>query len=1528
MRKMKLIALLTLAAALALAFGIHAAGAESDFTYEIVDDEAVITGYTGEETYIQFPDMIGDCPVTAIDGLISDAQRAAAMEGVGLPDTLTRIGASVFANWSAMEYIRLPNHLVSIGENAFSGCASLKTAIIPDSVTQIAASAFTGCGTDLVFHVIKNSAAYQYAVQHGIETESYITYSASSAYPETSSPASADHQIWTYVHPESADYLRIVFSDDSHLAEGDKLLFGWDDEDLTAFHTRTSYYGDQLGGLVVLAYNTETFQIRLDSRENSSDSYFRVTGISAITQDEYRTPSFLIKNGIITAVSADAFNGNDSEDPLIVPGVVNGQTVTGIGPRAFASFIYGSSIRLPDSITTIGAHAFDDCFNLSSITLPGQLKVIGNGAFAYTWLTGELTLPDGLESIGNEAFACIDPLVSVTVPASVTHIGENAFATEDYDDTPVTLKVVEGSYAHQYAIDNGLSFTVLAPQEYTYEIVDGEAVITGYTGHDTDIAVPALIDGYPVTAIRSLGSQPDHPLPLTSVIVPEGVIRLEAHSLAYCPELSHVQLPDSLTTIGDSAFASCDSLTSIDIPSGVTSIGEGAFCNCTQLESLTLPAHVTEIGQTAFQFCDSLTSVTFPAGLRRIGAAAFNGAAQLESVFFHGACASVPDIVIEDGNGVLKCAVWHCADGDYTFSDGGTCGEGLSWHYDNRTLTITGAGAMDDYSPASGLAPWNAYASGITTLVVGEGITDIGDYAFYRLESLRQVSLPSTLTDIGNDAFWYCQALESIDLPAGIGRIGNDAFGLCYSLVDVVLPPSLCELGSEAFYSCASLTGVSIPETVTAIGADAFAYCGDGLTLTVTEGSYAHQYAIDNCLNFETIAAITPEFSYDVVDGCAFLTHYNGSDAEVTIPAELGGYPVTHISFDAFGFNETITSVIIPEGVQSISDYVFDTCTNLHRVSLPASIQAIHYNAFIDSPIQTVVYGGSIADISHIVNEASERPLLNDWRNSLAYASWSCSDGVYQPSAFSDTLSEDLSWSYDLNHHTLSISGTGPMPDMEQGSWPWSNCKIEKDVLSVVVESGVTYIGDVPFVGCDALERIIIPASVQSISATAFEGCPDTLTLTVTEGSYAHQYAIDNGLPFELTGGSGVQMLLRDDVTGETVRDSVHRTYYGVYGCFSVEQAPVVSIANADEIARDTQPVFTWEQIAGGEDSVWFSFDHATLTLDMDVYGDNDFCADFGYRFTVTWDDLDPVSFDLYIQLKTPGGGAPDRVALSPDTVDIVAGQSFTVTASWLPTGWDIEGVESTIDYDCNGDDPFTDVRMEGTTLTATAPTPGYYPVWVYLYTSLINEPGKLWLTVRNPDGSLPVLTPEIQSSPDEMQAAAGVAENPYYYDSVGNYVGSIALDNYPFFERFGQSAQRLVIDKVEPDAPDLTAVWDTVSNTQYDLYLGEPDTIIPADAVGDWHYQWTLWWDEASVTMDAHLVVTPAPVVFTLPADLTVIEAEAFQGVPADVFVIPASVTSIDSSAFSPGVSLRVVEGSYAQRFADEYGFDYLFIE
>ena len=307
----------------------------------------------------------------------------------------------------------------------------------------------------------------------------------------------------------------------------------------------------------------------------------------------------------------------------------------------------------------------------------------------------------------------------------------------------------------------------------------------------------------------------------------------------------------------------------------------------------------------------------------------------------------------------------------------------VSWTlYDDGTLvigeTITGSGKMADY-PRSNARPWwrinnVVYLQQITSVIVKEGVTSIGDYAFFYMQKLTNLELPDSITSIGDSAFGTCRSLTSVVIPDAVTSIGNDAFNFAENLTDVVIPASLTNIGKDAFANTAwqknqgdfpvvngILIGyegeggvVTIPENVTAINTGAFAWCssnyGDSnvteIIIPDTVKSIGNQ-AFYYCTNLTT--AVLPGSVTAIPEGmfqsCVSLT-------SVTIPEG-----VTRIEKSAFEACSSLTRIELPDGVTTIGNDAFSWCESLTQITIPASVTKIGNDAFDKVSKDLVIIG-------------------------------------------------------------------------------------------------------------------------------------------------------------------------------------------------------------------------------------------------------------------------------------------------------------------------------------------------------------------------------------------------------------------------------------------------------------------------------------------------------------------------------------------------------------------------------------------
>ena len=280
----------------------------------------------------------------------------------------------------------------------------------------------------------------------------------------------------------------------------------------------------------------------------------------------------------------------------------------------------------------------------------------------------------------------------------------------------------------------------------------------------------------------------------------------------------------------------------------------------------------------------------------------------------------------------------------------GAEGSSVQWTLDDAgTLTISGTGAMADQLDNYDNRPWEAYADQITTIVVNEGISTIGEYAFCGFQQLTTAKLPDSLTTISSIAFGGCTALKTVNLPANLKTIEGWAFQGCYALESVTLPEGLTTVDMYAFTECINLKSVSVPASVTTIGERAFGFCPAKITVDEDNLNYSsdeHGVLFDK--NKTTLMYCRPNIEVEtytipstVTEICKSAFYECKNLVTIIIPEG-----VTTIGEQAFSGCEALTAITIPAGVTTIEFNTFYGCTSLTTVTIPAGVTSIHEDAF------------------------------------------------------------------------------------------------------------------------------------------------------------------------------------------------------------------------------------------------------------------------------------------------------------------------------------------------------------------------------------------------------------------------------------------------------------------------------------------------------------------------------------------------------------------------------------------------------
>ena len=673
-------------------------------------------------------------------------------------------------------------------------------------------------------------------------------------------------------------------------------------------------------------------------------------------------------DGNVASIGNNAFSHCTRLISVTIP-----DSVTTIGEYAFYACSNLTSVNIPNGVTSIEPLTFCECSSLTSIIIPDSVTYIGNKAFGDCTLLQSVTIGKGVTSIGGWAFSECSGLKSITIPDSVTSIGSGAF----YDCSSLTSVTIPNS--------------VTSIGEHAFV----------YCSSLTSVTIPNGVTTIGESTFFNCTS-------LTSITIPDGVTSIGDYAFNYCSSLTSVTIPNSVTSIGESTFSSCSSLTSITIPNDVTTIGDGAFAYCDNLAEFkgkfaaddglclivngtlqafaigsgatkyTIPDSVTKIGYSAFALCDSLTSIIIPDRVTKIGGWAFSGCSSLTSVIIGNSVTSIGDYAFNYCSSLTKVYCTHTTPpslgGYYVFRENAlerkiyvptasveAYKSASYWSVYENSIVATNGPVNNEIWYTNGsttvaTAPYktNVFGANILSntydaskkcwvIKFDSSVTSIGSSAFESCSSLTSVTIPDSVTSIGSGAFYYCSSLTSITIPNSVTSIGSDAFSWCESLTsvhitdlsawckidfesdyanpfgyaenlylngklvtDIIIPSDITEIKKYAFRGCSSLTSVTIPNSVTKIGKYAFKYCS---SLAAFYGKLAS--ADNRCL---------------ILDGvlCSFasvgLTSY-------TIPNG-----VTTIGENAFESCSSLTSVTIPNSVTSIGNYAFGYCRNLRSV--------------------------------------------------------------------------------------------------------------------------------------------------------------------------------------------------------------------------------------------------------------------------------------------------------------------------------------------------------------------------------------------------------------------------------------------------------------------------------------------------------------------------------------------------------------------------------------------------------------------
>jgi len=484
---------------------------------------------------------------------------------------------------------------------------------------------------------------------------------------------------------------------------------------------------------------------------------------------------------------------------------------------------------------------------------------------------------------------------------------------------------------------------------------------------NTAVVVPAEFEGLPVT---KLGPCAYHGKPVESMILPAGLRVIGREALAFCYNLTSLDIPPSVDLIGNAFIAMSDNIASIELhESEFHCVRDGALYDTARgrlikyigddVCSYIIHEGTVTICDLAFAMRDTLQTVVFPEGLKSVLTGAFTYCNALETLTFPSSLIEIADAAFF-GNESDPSALTTVDFGENSALN--ILGSSAFAYHPNlvcftfpKKLTDIGSSLLEGCTGLQTVTFEAGFSyeampdtifngcSALQTIVLPDSVQTVGNYAFFGCSALKSASLPcvntmgesafsgctslinvafsedAVLKEIPNNAFSCCAMLSGFVMPAAVERIGDAAFSGCTALLKIDLP-NIVEIGDYAFAWCSGLTDIAFGENLEVCGTDAFISCYNVVKL-VLPSTY-----IDNC--------------YDI------LTNTRIEDLTLPLLSDGNGGYLAFSQYFEFSARLSLRKIQINNAITSVPDRCFYMMPNLQEVGLPATVTSIGIAAF------------------------------------------------------------------------------------------------------------------------------------------------------------------------------------------------------------------------------------------------------------------------------------------------------------------------------------------------------------------------------------------------------------------------------------------------------------------------------------------------------------------------------------------------------------------------------------------------------
>ncbi|WP_037272814.1 leucine-rich repeat domain-containing protein, partial [Ruminococcus flavefaciens] len=1045
---------------------------------------------------------------------------------IEVPDTVKKIGDYVFSDCTSLKKAVIKNCADGMGNHIFSGCAAIEDITIPYMGHSLAAANEDGSTQQFSdFFLNGNKEEYNVITNYGGWTR-YIPKSLNSVTVTggTRIPNYAFYRIGSVKNisvPKTIksfgnySFADCVSLENGYMPEGVVSIgnYAFSNCGSAAFKTVSfpttltsigNYAFSGCKGLtgITVPKNVKTIgefafndcsAIKYAVIEGGADGIGShiFSGCKSIAELTLPFAGFDAKSTddakVTSQISTYFLNGNEKEYYAItnyggwtryIPNALKKINITGgkrISNYAFYRLSGVESIVIPKSITEIGHYAFADCTSITNGYIPEGVTSIGNYAFSNCGNAefNEVKFPTTLKSIGNYAFSGCVGLTSITVPKTVTTIGEFAFNNCSSITSAVIYGGADGIGSHIFSGCKSIAELTLPFAGFDEESSDDAKVtsqISTYflNGNEKDYY-----------AITNYGGWTRYIPNVLKKITILGGTRISNYAFYRLSGVESIVIPETITEIGHYAFAGCTSFKNAFIPKGITSIGDYAFSDCGKAAfgDVDFPTTLKSIGKYAFNNCKGLGDIVIPDSVNTIGEFAFNECSSIEKAVIDGGAGGIGLHIFSGCKSIAELSL-PFAGLDPKSADDPEVTSQISSYFlngnDKEYYVITNYGGWTRYIPRA-----------LKKITIKDG-TRISNYAFYRLNGVESITIPSSIVAIGDHAFDGCLSLTDGYIPEGVTSIGNYSFNNCSSALfkDVKFPTTLTKIGEYAFSGCVGLTSITVPKTVKTIGAYAFNNCSSLKTAVIyggEDGIGVHIFS--GC---KSIAELTLPFAG------SSLAAVNAEDSKEQVSTYfLNGDTTDYYTISNYGgwtryIPRSLKKITILGG-KKIPNYAFYRLTGVKEIIIPDDISYIGTCAFAEC------------------SELKSAPLTNVLTEIGDNAFNGCRLAEFKSVTFPDTLTSIGAQAFADCDGLTDIT----VPDSVQkiGDYAFVKCD---NLVKADIYGGANSIGNHIFSECSTIESMTIPYAGFSLKDVDAEGSTQQISGYFLNGNDKDYYVISN----------------------------------------------------------------------------------------------------------------------------------------------------------------------------------------------------------------------------------------------------------------------------------------------------------------------------------------------------------------------------------------------------------------------------------